>query len=142
MKNNLVKKVAPWVFAGLGLIGSGCGKTYNIDGNRVSTVSPIINKITEYKGDSLTIKYLLSNPEDNTLMNIKINGISYTKSDTLVYNKARQHYEYLINKIDSIDKSEELKGMIEEREEMDKKIAAEKAKDEKRIDFGLKAFEK
>ena len=138
MKNTLVKRIGmklvlPLAF--VGIVGSGCSKTYEIDGNKVKENLLIINRIVEYKGDSLKIKYSLpffGSPKD--LSNLKINGVKYKKKDFLVYEVGNEHYHYLSNKIDSIDNAEKQKEI---QLEMQKKEQEKQAK----INYGLKAFE-
>jgi len=129
MKNNLIRKIAPYVFGGLCLIGSGCSETYEIDGNKVIKGSTIFNNLREGRGDSIIIRYI---PVifGGDIGVVKINGEKYTQEDTLVYNKANERYHYLNNKIDSINASEEKN-----------KINLEQKKEQERINQGLKAFE-
>ncbi|MEK6832995.1 MAG: hypothetical protein AABY32_03015 [Nanoarchaeota archaeon] len=122
MAKGLVQKVAPWIFGGLVLVGTGCSKTYEIDGSKVKGNPTTINSLIEYRGDSLKIRYSEFGLKAG-LCRIYVNGKKYTRKDTPVFNKANEHYNYLCSKIDSI------------------KDLERKTEEQKRIDFGLKAFE-
>jgi hypothetical protein len=99
MKKSLVQKVAPWVFAGLSLIGSGCGKVYEIKNGKVKINPSIYNSLVQIRGDSL-IKYS-SKPYGGNLANVNINGIK-SKEGTEIYNKEKIHYNYLKGELDSL----------------------------------------
>jgi hypothetical protein len=139
MGNNLIQKVkrgifrigAPLLIGGLGLINSGCSKTYEIDGNKVkynksNFVSWILKEETKDGNKILYYPLMVEKNRGKMVYYIdcvKINREKYTKDDTSVYNKANEHYNYLNNKIDSINNTEIQKEIQE------------------RIDLGLKAFE-
>lgn len=137
MKKSLAFKVAPWIFVGLGLIGNGCAKTYEIDGNKVKKRPFVTNNIVEKRGDNFEIKYSLHpsfSLHTQDIFNVKINGEEYTKEDALVYKKANERYHYLINKIDSIETAQK-------NNEIYKIDSIKIAQEHNRINYGLKALE-
>jgi len=122
MRKGLVKeigkKVLPFVFGGLSLINSGCAKNYQIDGNNVkyspwkprSIVETVGNAKIRYSLESDRkgiIRYSLESDRKG-IKRVYILGEKYTKRDTLVLEAANTHYNYLREKIDSIENAMKL----------------------------------
>jgi hypothetical protein len=144
MEKGLVKKIVPYVFAGLGLIGGGCAKTYNIDRSKVTDYGeeaffiPVQFISMKEKTDSCVIRYF-KNPQEFKKIKVRsaidifspMNNTykSSNPEDSAVIRCGEERYYYLNNKIDSIKESER-----------QQKIAIKEAKKQKRINFGLRAL--
>ena len=131
-----MKLVLPLAF--VGIVGSGCSKTYEIDGNQVKKNPFTFNNFVETKGEDV-IKYnthqYSNNPQSKgDISRLKINGIKYYQKDILVYDAGNKRYHYLRNKIDSINNVEKQKKIQSERERKE-------AQKQSRINYGLKALE-
>ena len=121
-----MKIILPLAFA-----VSGCGvKTYEIDGNKVLYDSNIIFFESswvlreETKSGGINEYFFMNNKREEDLRKFKAKGKkSYKSKDSLVFSSAKQHVDYLFEKIDSLDKAER------------------KQKEQERITYGLKALE-
>jgi len=115
MRKGLVKeigkKVLPFVFGGLSLINSGCAKNYQIDGNNVKYSHWKPRSIVETVGN-VKIRYSIGRCSLRSYMRsikrVYLLGEKYTKRDTLVWEAANTHYDYLREKIDSIENAMKL----------------------------------
>ncbi len=108
------KSLIALTIAGMSLLGcSRDYKEYNIDGNeirysRTEPVFPIlIWEIIETKNDSIIIKYNFLETSGERSHFFKVQSNIYYSSDTAIYNALNKRLDYLLHKIDSIDKAEE-----------------------------------
>jgi hypothetical protein len=101
------------------LIGSFLGgDKYNIEGSKIKAGKPTFNSLVEYKGED-KIKYLIK--IDSTLR-VKVNGKKYNSKDTLIYEEAFRRYNYLNEKIDSINQARKESKLQKKIEEEQKKV--------------------
>jgi len=109
MKKSLASKVAPWVFAGASLIGSGCfhEETLKVGSSKVSykfsETWRSFCDVTEKKSDGTEIEYDISpgigmKPCFFLLDRLKINGERYSSEDTATFNKAKERVKSLVDR--------------------------------------------